>query len=38
MKFVSNLFSANIYSCKPRVIQGLKLNFELYLLILLRGT
>ena len=37
MKFLSNLFFTDIYFCKPKVIQGLDLNFILYLLILSRG-
>ena len=35
---VLNLFFADIDFCKPRVVQGLDLNFNLYLLILLRGA
>ena len=35
MKFASNLFFTDIDFCKPKVIQGLGLNFNLYLLILL---
>ena len=38
MKFVSNLFFTDIDFCKPEVIQGLELNFKLYLLIFLRGA
>ena len=30
MKFVSNLFFTDIDFCKPKVIQGLDLNFSLY--------
>ena len=33
MKFASNLFFTDIDFCKPKVIQGLDLNFNLYLLI-----
>ena len=38
MKFVSNLFFTDVDFCKPKVIQGLDLNFNLYLLILLLIT
>ena len=38
MKFVSNLFFTDIDFCKPEFIQGLDVNFSLYLLILLRGA
>ena len=38
MKFVSNLFFTDIDICKPNVIQGLDLNFNLYFLALLSGT
>ena len=38
MKFVINLFFTDIDFCKPKVIEGLDLNFILYLLILLRGA
>ena len=38
MNFVSNLFFTNIDLCKPKVIQGLDLNLNLYLSILLRGV
>ena len=38
MKFVSNLFFTDFDFCNPKVIQGLDLNFSLYLLILLRGV
>ena len=38
MKFVSNLFSKDIEFYKPKVFQALKVNFNLYLLILLRGA
>ena len=38
MKFISNLFFTDIGFCKLKVIQGLDLNFNLYLLILLRGA
>ena len=38
MKFVSNLFFTAIDFCKGKVIQGLDLNFNLSLLILLRGA
>ena len=38
MKFLCNLFFTDIDFCKPGVIQGLDLNFILYLLILLRGA
>ena len=38
MKFVSNLLSKDIEFCKPKVFQALKVNFNLYLLILLRGA
>ena len=31
MKFLSNLFFADIDFCRPNVIQGLDLNFNLYL-------
>ena len=37
MKFASNLYFKDIYFCKPKVIQGLDLNFNLYLSIFLRG-
>ena len=37
MKFVNNFF-ADIDFCEPKVIQSLDLNFNLYLLILLRGA
>ena len=37
MKFLSNLFFTDIDFCKPKVIKDLDLNFNLYLLILLRG-
>ena len=36
--FVSNLFFTDIDFCRPKVIQGLDLNFSLYLFILLRGA
>ena len=35
MKFISNLFFPDIDFCKPKFIQGLDLNLNLYLLILL---
>ena len=35
MKFVSNLFYTDIDLCKPKVIQGIELYINLYLLILL---
>ena len=38
MKFVSNLFFTDSDFCKPKVIQDLNLNFDLYLLIFLRGA
>ena len=38
MKFLSNLFFKDINFCKPNATQGLDLNFNLYLLILLRGA
>ena len=38
MKFASNLFLTDIDFCKPKVIQGLDLNFKLYLLVFLRGA
>ena len=38
MKFVSKLFFTDINSSKPNGIQDLDLNFNLYLLILLRGA
>ena len=38
MKFASNLFFTDIDFCKPKVIQGLDLNFNLHLLIFLRGA
>ena len=36
MKCLSNLFLTDIDFCKPKVIQGLALNFNLYFLIILR--
>ena len=36
MKFTSNLYFRDIYFYKPKAIQGLDLNFNLYLLILFR--
>ena len=38
MNLVSNLFFTDIDFCKPKVIQGLDLNQNLYLSILLRGA
>ena len=38
MKFVSSLFFTDIDFFKHKVIQGLDFNFNLYLLILLRGA
>ena len=38
MKFVSNSFFTDIDFCKPKVIQGLDLNFNFHLKILLRGA
>ena len=38
MKRLSNLFFTEINFCQPKVIQGLDLNFNPYLLILLRGV
>ena len=38
MKFVSNLFFTYIDFCKPNVIQGLDLNYNLYFLTLLSGA
>ena len=38
MQFVSNLFFTDIDFCKPEAIQGLDLNFNLYLLIFLKGA
>ena len=38
MKFVSNLFFTYIDFCKPKVLQGLGLNFNLYLLIFLEDA
>ena len=38
MKFVSNLFFTDTDFCKPNVIQGLDLNFNLYFLTLLRDA
>ena len=38
MKFVSNLFFTDIDFCKPKVIQGLDISLNMYLLISLRGT
>ena len=35
MKFASNLFFTDIDFCKPKVTQGLDLNFNLYLVIFL---
>ena len=37
MKSTSNLFFTDINFCKPKVIQGLDVSFNLYLLIF-RGT
>ena len=36
MKFLSNLFFTDIDFCKPKVIPGLDLNFNLYLPNILR--
>ena len=38
MKFVSNLFFTYIDFCKPNVIQGLDLNYNLYFLTPLSGA
>ena len=38
MKSVSNLFFKDNDFCRSKVIQGLDLNFNLYLLIFLRGA
>ena len=38
MTFVNDLFFTDINFCKPKVIQGLDLNFKVCLLILLRGA
>ena len=38
MKFVSTLFFTDIDFCTPKVIKGLVLNLNLYLLIILRGA
>ena len=38
MKSNRNLFSSEIDFCKPGVIQGFDLNFNLYLLIFLKGA
>ena len=38
MKFVSNLFFTDIDFCKPKVLQGLDLNFSFYSLNILRGA
>ena len=38
MKLVSYLLFTDIDFCKPKVIQGLELNFNLYLFILLRDV
>ena len=38
MKFVSNFLFTDIDFCKPKVTQGLGLNFNYYSLILLRGA
>ena len=38
MKILSNLFFTDIDFCKAKVIQGLELNYNLYLLILLRDA
>ena len=38
MKSIGNLFFTDIDFCKLKVIQGLDLNFNLYLFILFRGA
>ena len=38
MNLVTNLIFADINFCKPKVIQGLDLNLNLYLSIRLRGV
>ena len=38
MNLVSNLFFTDIDICKTKVIQGLDLNLNLFLSILLRGA
>ena len=38
MKSDRNLFFTEIDFCKPGVIQGFELNFNLHLLIFLKGT
>ena len=38
MELVNDLFFTAVQVCKPKVVQGLDLDFNLYLLILLRSA